>query len=64
MNSKRSTPQNTSTSMSCSTEEVGFQFEPNVLPPYAFDPLLSEDDNFMLWAMIYIRSSVSRRGQM
>lgn len=50
--------------MSSTTEASAFKFEPNVLPPYTFDPLLSVDDNYMLWAMIYIRSSVSRRGQM
>jgi hypothetical protein len=50
--------------MASPTQDDGFKFEPNVLPPYTFDPLLSEDDNYMLWAMIYIRASVSRRGQM
>lgn len=50
--------------MSTPASDQVFKFEPNVLPPYTFDPKLSVDDNYMLWAMIYIRSSVSRRGQM
>ncbi|KAN0061050.1 hypothetical protein ACQY0O_006785 [Thecaphora frezii] len=34
------------------------------LPPYTFDPTLSEDENYLTWSVILSRHSFSKRGHM
>lgn len=38
--------------------------DPHPLPAYDFDPALSDDENFLTWAVVYARWSSSRRGHM
>lgn len=38
--------------------------EPLPLPPYQFDPTLSEDENFLTWVSILARHSSSKKGHM